>query len=624
MTDLQHPATATKMGSRRIFAAQFKLQVLDSYRNDSDCKGNQRATARKYGIHRRQIQKWLQCESNLRSSVVLNGGKTNQTNGNHTTMTATKTMSGSTKSLNGSATGHVQNNHNLANGAVTIKMSYAPTTTKTTGTLLRSFSASAVDANALALDKTRHSVALNNIQNHSNNNNGIGGGSGFGLNMDGSNNSKYNNATASRPSASPLDATRRPATFAVSSSSIRSHAYDVAPAYASQHYPQLSSTTNCLPSSPVFSMPIAMVSGHPMRQQSHINRLDFGAGGMYDLGYDALAGPALTGYKYAAAAPYTGSGYSQQHVYNPEMQEPIRPSPVYSVRLRDDLAASHMHNELTATAHVASPMDLSTSLRTVRDASPQPAQPCGPYFWEAKQEPETKREPTTSPHALLPDDETMRPIDLSGGGNRKRRCIDNDDEGISLSHAANKTTSLMATKMPKLFRPYELSSDDDDIDIVDDTDDTKKSFQSDNQRDPIIWSNHPSYGGGACEHAAVQSTSPLTGNGQTFPASYWLNHGSPVSGYDSGSSTFSTYSDCNCIDPMCGRLCTAAVSPASVKADSMRSIKSPRSPFSDSDEGIVRNSSVQPTNYRRQILQRWSHEEDELNASTEQRLLIVA
>lgn len=64
---------STKMGSRRIFTPQFKLQVLDSYRKDHDCKGNQRATARKYGIHRRQIQKWLQCESNLRSSVMQGG-----------------------------------------------------------------------------------------------------------------------------------------------------------------------------------------------------------------------------------------------------------------------------------------------------------------------------------------------------------------------------------------------------------------------------------------------------------------------------------------------------------------------------------------------------------------------
>ncbi|XP_024943943.1 uncharacterized protein LOC112494830 [Cephus cinctus] len=62
--------TVGVMGSRRIFAPAFKLKVLDSYRNDIDCRGNQRATARKYGIHRRQIQKWLQCEDNLRSSCA--------------------------------------------------------------------------------------------------------------------------------------------------------------------------------------------------------------------------------------------------------------------------------------------------------------------------------------------------------------------------------------------------------------------------------------------------------------------------------------------------------------------------------------------------------------------------
>ena len=71
----QHPQqnvrkTVGVMGSRRIFAPAFKLKVLDSYRNDLDCKGNQRATARKYGIHRRQIQKWLQCEDNLRNTCA--------------------------------------------------------------------------------------------------------------------------------------------------------------------------------------------------------------------------------------------------------------------------------------------------------------------------------------------------------------------------------------------------------------------------------------------------------------------------------------------------------------------------------------------------------------------------
>ncbi|XP_043274749.1 uncharacterized protein [Venturia canescens] len=67
------------MGSRRIFAAAFKLKVLDSYRNDIDCRGNQRATARKYGIHRRQIQKWLQCEDNLRSSCAESNATTTVT-----------------------------------------------------------------------------------------------------------------------------------------------------------------------------------------------------------------------------------------------------------------------------------------------------------------------------------------------------------------------------------------------------------------------------------------------------------------------------------------------------------------------------------------------------------------
>lgn len=68
------------IGSRRIFAPQFKLQVLDSYRNDVDCKGNQRATARKYGIHRRQIQKWLQVENNLRNSVIKSKSEVSASN----------------------------------------------------------------------------------------------------------------------------------------------------------------------------------------------------------------------------------------------------------------------------------------------------------------------------------------------------------------------------------------------------------------------------------------------------------------------------------------------------------------------------------------------------------------
>ncbi|XP_045760402.1 proline-rich protein 36-like [Maniola jurtina] len=60
----------TRAGSRRIFPPQFKLQVLDAYRRDTQCRGNQRATARKFGIHRRQIQKWLQAEPALRAALL--------------------------------------------------------------------------------------------------------------------------------------------------------------------------------------------------------------------------------------------------------------------------------------------------------------------------------------------------------------------------------------------------------------------------------------------------------------------------------------------------------------------------------------------------------------------------
>ncbi|XP_053601678.1 uncharacterized protein LOC128670220 [Plodia interpunctella] len=59
-----------RAGSRRIFPPQFKLQVLEAYRRDTQCRGNQRATARKFGIHRRQIQKWLQAEPTLRAALL--------------------------------------------------------------------------------------------------------------------------------------------------------------------------------------------------------------------------------------------------------------------------------------------------------------------------------------------------------------------------------------------------------------------------------------------------------------------------------------------------------------------------------------------------------------------------
>uniref|UniRef100_A0ABD2XDI4 Brinker DNA-binding domain-containing protein n=1 Tax=Trichogramma kaykai TaxID=54128 RepID=A0ABD2XDI4_9HYME len=78
------------VGSRRIFTVAFKLQVLESYRNDIDCRGNQRATARKFGIHRRQIQKWLQSEVVLRKS--LENSPTEQQSAPAATMQQTPSM----------------------------------------------------------------------------------------------------------------------------------------------------------------------------------------------------------------------------------------------------------------------------------------------------------------------------------------------------------------------------------------------------------------------------------------------------------------------------------------------------------------------------------------------------
>ncbi|CAK9810356.1 hypothetical protein ANTPLA_LOCUS6555 [Anthophora plagiata] len=98
----QQGSTARKsvgvMGSRRIFAPAFKLKVLDSYRNDIDCRGNQRATARKYGIHRRQIQKWLQCEDNLRNSCAETG------NNGVVSTTVISTAGGGVSKLDGTVT----------------------------------------------------------------------------------------------------------------------------------------------------------------------------------------------------------------------------------------------------------------------------------------------------------------------------------------------------------------------------------------------------------------------------------------------------------------------------------------------------------------------------------------
>ena len=55
--------------NRRSYSLEFKVAVLDSFYNDTETRLNQRKTAIKYGVNRRQIQKWLAQEETLRGSV---------------------------------------------------------------------------------------------------------------------------------------------------------------------------------------------------------------------------------------------------------------------------------------------------------------------------------------------------------------------------------------------------------------------------------------------------------------------------------------------------------------------------------------------------------------------------
>lgn len=52
---------------RQSYSLDFKLSAIECYYQDGMCRGNQRAVATKYNVHRRQVQKWLQQEEELRS-----------------------------------------------------------------------------------------------------------------------------------------------------------------------------------------------------------------------------------------------------------------------------------------------------------------------------------------------------------------------------------------------------------------------------------------------------------------------------------------------------------------------------------------------------------------------------
>merc|ERR1719431_2044007 len=71
--DTQQPVVTSQGGpakrNRRSYSLEFKVAVLDSFYHDPETRLNQRKTAIKYGVNRRQIQKWLAQEETLRGSV---------------------------------------------------------------------------------------------------------------------------------------------------------------------------------------------------------------------------------------------------------------------------------------------------------------------------------------------------------------------------------------------------------------------------------------------------------------------------------------------------------------------------------------------------------------------------
>lgn len=421
--DSHQAVNPSRMGSRRMFTPQFKLQVLDSYRNDSDCKGNQRATARKYGIHRRQIQKWLQCEPNLRSSVVSSCIKSGQS------VSQSNTTNNNSKQTN--------------------------------------------DVNFhLALDITRQNVAV--TSNKSN--------TGF---------------------LSP----------------VRSHTIDYTPVSYEQHI----SPSASLPSSPVvFTAPIEQ---QPQQQQQ----------------YDE---------------------YSVQFVdYVPQLLQTPSPTVLPPTQHHQHVQQFHHENQIAYNYDSyynnyellpmpVTPIDLSIRSRQNDCCKPRTPSPQA-CIWQNS----VKSCPSSTKN-FGSDDGThlteltnvcsSKAMDLSC---RKRKAISSTDDENHPHGRDNKMDrsdewTVKPAKTVKLFKPY---LDDDEDDSA--SDDGKKCKSE--QRDPIIWSNY-------CENYSTFSCSPQYDYNSNikesiysysspppYPASTsrYTCYGSPVSGYDSASSSYSTCSE---------------------------------------------------------------------------------
>lgn len=521
---------ATKMGSRRIFTPQFKLQVLESYRNDNDCKGNQRATARKYGIHRRQIQKWLQVENNLRS-VVANSANHHQFHNNNN----------STKQI-------LLNNNN---NSEMMKMISTSTDTAITRhrVVVGSSSNNTMHKNSSATKYMNKTHQYNNSANLTNIGGFISPVLSYGCDQ------PAISFTHHRMAPTPSSAQQHYESYESSSSASLSSPLQSSP-NLSHYTPTATITNTCnnlmLSRNGNSSSPVHLSHHHPYPQVPAFVSPPPSALNSYHIGI-------IKPEPHLPVAPHhllpTSSHFiGDPHYYPaPVPSATPLPMPLYPTMSPRLTKTCHDSSDLQLKQIVESAIDLSMPMHQKRIISSNKyAESRTPSPYDAKW---VNVNTNTASNATESD-----AIDLTCK-KRKHSC-DEDDNNNATPPA----------KVPKLFKPYLLDNDDDEThhDSNDDeghqsprtnkSEGFKKNFiASDDghhrQKDAIIWNNHSAFSQyesyrtpDFSPNSSVSYASPPYTMSPYCEVPYTPNHdrhhppqSSPVSGYES--STSSIYSD---------------------------------------------------------------------------------
>lgn len=521
---------ATKMGSRRIFTPQFKLQVLESYRNDNDCKGNQRATARKYGIHRRQIQKWLQVENNLRS-VVANSANHHQFHNNNN----------STKQI-------LLNNNN---NSEMMKMISTSTDTAITRhrVVVGSSSNNTMHKNSLATKYMNKTHQYNNSANLTNIGGFISPVLSYGCDQ------PAISFTHHRMAPTPSSAQQHYESYESSSSASLSSPLQSSPNLS--HYTPIATITNTcnnlmLSRNGNSSSPVHLSHHHPYPQVPAFVSPPPSALNSYHIGI-IKPEPHLPVPPHHLL-PTSSHFIGDPHYYPaPVPSATPLPMPLYPTMSPRLTKTCHDSSDLQLKQIVESAIDLSMPMHQKRIISSNKyAESRTPSPYDAKW---VNVNTNTASNATESD-----AIDLTCK-KRKHSC-DEDDNNNATPPA----------KVPKLFKPYLLDNDDDEThhDSNDDeghqsprtnkSEGFKKNFiASDDghhrQKDAIIWNNHSAFSQyesyrtlDFSPNSSVSYASPPYTMSPYCEVPYTPNHdrhhppqSSPVSGYES--STSSIYSD---------------------------------------------------------------------------------